>query len=137
MNARPVRLILLVLLTIVAAQAGVLDNINAYTNGGGSGAIDTPAPGWTLIILLFDSNGAVTDISSHNEVTNIDLSAGGLNRSYLGSTSSDSYYADEPLGTLDRVETPELQQAPTGVPEPSTFVLLGLGAAALISYRRR
>src|SRR5436190_13788384 len=116
MNSRSVRLIVLVLLAIVAAHAGVLDDINAYTNSGGSGAIDTPAPGWTLIILLFDNNGAVTDISSHNDVTSIDLSADPLSRSYLGSTSSGSYYTDEPLGTLDGVEAPALEQDPTAVP---------------------
>ena len=137
MNARPVRLLLLVLLVIASAQGGVLDDVTTYTNTSAWPGFDTPQPTWTLVILLFDSSGAVTDISTFTDITNLDLSTAGPSPSYLSSTSSASYYADEPLASLDGIEAPTVAPDTTGVPEPATFVLFGLGAAALIWYRRR
>src|SRR3954447_7264215 len=119
MNAGPVRLLLFVLLVMASAHGGVLEDVNAYTNTSTWPGFDTSQPTWTLVILLFDSGGAVTDISTFTDITNLDLSTASSNPSYLSSTSSASYYADEPLGSLNRIEAPPVAPDTTGVPEPA------------------
>jgi hypothetical protein len=136
MSARSVRWIFLVVLAIASARAAALNDISSYTNTGGLGGLDTPQPAWTLVVILFDSNGAVTDLSTYNEVTKLDLPSTALSASYFTSSSADSN-PNTPLEGLDRVDAPAFDPAPTAVPEPSAFVLLGLGAAALFWYRRR
>ena len=135
MSARSLRLALLVLLAFLPAHAGVITDISTYTNGA-SGGIDSSPSSWTLVILLFDSGGSVTDISVHNEVTNLDLSTAGSSASYLTSTSGGLIPA-ETLDNIDTVGTPAIGGLPAAVPEPSTFLLLALGAAGVWWLRRR
>ena len=137
MNARPSRLILLVFLVIVSAHAGVLTDISGYTNTGGWPGFDTPQPSWTLVIMLFDSDGAVTDISIHDEVTSLDLPTTGLGVSYSTSTTGGAISSDGTLGNSNAIEAPAIDRPTSSVPEPSTAVFLALGTAAVLWLRRR
>ena len=61
----PLQLALILLLAIASAHASTLDDVNVYAGGN-----STPSE-WAIIVVLFDSAGTVTDVSTFTDITEI------------------------------------------------------------------
>jgi hypothetical protein len=90
----------------------------------------TPAAGDAFT--LFNMTGGATQSGGFSSVTAGSLSFTESSGIWSASDGGYSYQFSQSTGQLS------VQAAPLGVPEPSTYALLGLGALALvIAYRRK
>src|SRR5436305_10081193 len=109
MNARSIRLLFVIALAMASAAASTLNDVTAYT---GSNSI----PGdWGLVVIFFDPGGAVTDVSTYTDITEIQVPPGGIADSYFTSSGGEGGYTDLPL---DHVGSGP--HAFTDSPSPST-----------------
>jgi len=127
----PLQLAWILLLAIASVHASTLADVNVYTGGN-----STPSE-WAIIVVLFDSAGTVTDVSTFTDITEISVLPEGLADSYYTSSSGEGNHTGEPLADPDGLPHAGASPLVAPVPEPSTFALLALGAAALIWRRSR
>ena len=165
MSTRPILIPCLMLLAIAFARGGTIDPSQTNRAEPNSHAAlpdarllvtdsdqsrpDVTTHGWKLIIAIFDAGNGHSETRTQIDVTPTVLPVSELSASYLTSSSGDVDHThgsedDEGLGSgsggLTRDGAGERLRedySTTGVPEPTSFVLLAIGAAGLLWWRGR